>query len=104
MKPYKVNIRDKALWDINDIADWYNQQVPNLGSRFKKSLKLQINSLKNNPYGYNIRYDDVRCMPSKKFPLLTHYFVNEINHIVEIFAVIHTSRNPKIWEQRSQDI
>jgi hypothetical protein len=36
----------------------------------------------------------------KKFPFLVHFVVDEAAVVVEIFAVIHTSRNPTIWEER----
>jgi len=40
----------------------------------------------------------------KKFPFLIHYIIDEANETVEVFAIIHTSRSPKIWEQRSENI
>ena len=100
MKRFKIKIDKEALTDIQEATDWYNQKVEGLGTRFQKQVKLQINSLKNNPESYRRRYADVRCMLIKKFPFLIHFTINEPKHIVEIFAVIHTSRNPKIWKQR----
>lgn len=100
MNSYQLQIDEEALDDIQKITDWYNERSKGLGTRFQKQTKLQINSLKNNADIYAIRYRDVRCMIIKKFPFMVHYTVNSELLIVEIFAVIHTSRNPKIWEQR----
>ncbi|MBW8048914.1 MAG: type II toxin-antitoxin system RelE/ParE family toxin [Cytophagales bacterium] len=86
--------------DIQEATDWYNEQVPGCGSRFQKQVKFQINSLKINPNGYAIRYADVHCMLIKKFPFLVHFTVDESKFIVKVFAVVHTSRNPKIWEEK----
>ena len=94
---YSVKVDTDALLDIQEVTDWYNEQVSGLGSRFQKQVKIQINSLKINPNGYGIRYGDVRCMLIKKFPFLVHFTVDETNLFVEVFAIIHTSRNPKIW-------
>jgi plasmid stabilization system protein ParE len=99
---YKLKINEEALQDIQEITDWYNAQVGGLGSRFQKQAKSQINSLKNNPDIYVNRYDDVHCMLIKKFPFLVHFTINDNAFIVEIFAVIHTSRNPKIWNTRRE--
>lgn len=34
------------------------------------------------------------------FPFMIHYEVAEKNKIVIISAVLHTSRNPDIWDER----
>ena len=102
MKAYKVKINSNASTDIQEATDWYNAQLPKLGTRFQKKVIQQINMLKNNADNYSIRYADVRCMLIKKFPFLIHFVIEEANNVVEIFAVIHTSRNPKIWEQKTK--
>jgi hypothetical protein len=51
---------------------------------------------------YAIRYADVRCMLVKKFPFMVHFTIDENQKLVEVFAVHHTSRNPKIWEERKK--
>jgi mRNA-degrading endonuclease RelE of RelBE toxin-antitoxin system len=102
MAKYKIRVHDFALQDIQQATDWYNGQSKGLGSRFQKQAKAQINSLKKNPLGYAIRYADVRCMLVKKFPFLVHFNIDENQHLVEVFAVYHTSRDPKIWMERRQ--
>src|SRR5580698_5234845 len=100
MKKYKLVIDISTLQDIQETTDWYNEQSPGLGSRFQKQAKTQIDKLKNSPEGYSVRYADVRCMLVEKFPFLVHFIVDNSKFQVEVFAVIHTSRNPKIWEQK----
>lgn len=97
---YKIKIDTDALSDIQKASNWDNQQFMGLGARFQKQVKLQINSLSINPAGYRIRYSEVRCMLIKKFPFLVHFTIDETTCIVEVIAVLHTSRNPEIWEQR----
>ncbi len=98
---YKILIDEEALLDIQAATDWYNEQLKGLGSRFQKQAKLQINSLKTDAEIYTNRYADVHCMLIKKFPFMVHYTIDNINYIVQIIAVLHTSRNPKIWEERN---
>jgi len=100
MPRYKIFIDSDALQDIQDATDWYNEQLPGLGSRFQKQVKSQINSLKKNAGAYTVRYKDVRCMLIKRFPFLVHFTLSEIQKNVEVFAVLHTSRNPRIWSER----
>jgi plasmid stabilization system protein ParE len=104
MKSYKVKISDDALLDIQEAASWYEERLPGLGERFKKAAKLQIKSLKSNAHGYSIRYSEVHCVVIKKFPFLIHFIIDEKDQIIEIFAIFHTSRNPKIWNQRFNNI
>lgn len=88
------------MLDIQGAADWYNKQVTGLGSRFQKQVKQQINSLKTNARNNGVRYDEVRSMVIKKFPFLVHYIIEGTSTTVKVFAVIHTSRNPTIWEKK----
>lgn len=67
MDKYKVKIDADALLDIQETTDWYNEELPGLGSRFQKQVKQQINSLKMNAGSYSIRYKDIRCMIIKSF-------------------------------------
>lgn len=77
MAKYKINVEAEALQDIQEITNWYNEQLRGLGTRFQKQVITQINSLKNNPLGYAKRYVDVRCMLIKEFPFMVHFVTDE---------------------------
>jgi hypothetical protein len=100
MNQYKIWIDPEALEDIQKATDWYNEQLPGLGSKFQDRVIHQINLLKTNPLGYSIRYKDVRCCLVKNFPFLIHFKVVENLNLVEVYSLFHTSRNPKIWLKR----
>jgi len=104
MNRYKVTISPFALSDIQEITNWYNKCLPKLGTRFQQVVKQQIGTLTYNANAYSIRYKNVRCMFVRKFPYLVHFQLDEATRVVEIFAVIHTSRNPDIWEEKTKDI
>lgn len=97
---FTIKIDIEALTDIEDAAEWYEVQSIGLGTRFKNQIKKQIDALATKALVYGTRYADVRCMLIHKFPFLVHFVVNESESSVIIFAVLHTSRNPKIWLQR----
>ena len=103
MPGYKISIDPEALQDIQDATDWYNEQLAGLGGHFQKQVKNQISSLKKNAGTYSVRYQDVRCMVIKRFPFLVHYTISDKQKRVEVFAVLHTSRNPRIWSERRKD-
>lgn len=102
MTKYNIKIEPEALKDIQEATDWYNKQLQGLGSRLQKQVIVQINSLKSNPSAYAVRYAEVRCMIIKKFPFMVHFTTDENQKLVEVFAIYHTSRNPKIWEERKK--
>jgi ParE toxin of type II toxin-antitoxin system, parDE len=88
------------LIDIQESIEWYENQSIGLGLRFQKQVVAQINMLKTIPQANSIRYTDTRCLRIKNFPFLVHYTISESLKMVDIFAVLHPSRNPKIWEKR----
>lgn len=98
---YKVQIDEEALLDIQLATDWYNEQLPGLGTRFQKQIKAQISGLSKNPNVYAIRYENVRCLVVKRFPFMVHFTLNSDDLVVKIIAVLHSSRNPAIWKLRS---
>ena len=100
MNIYKLEIEEDALQDIQNVNEWYNEQLQGLGSRFQKQIKAQINSLKKDPLLYRGRYAAVRCMIINKFPFMVHYTVDNRLFLVEVFGVIHTSTNPMIWKNK----
>jgi len=42
----------------------------------------------------------VRTVTLEKFPFLIHYYIDIENKKVVVLGVIHTSRNPELWEDR----
>jgi len=100
MQNFSIQIDIDALKDIQDSIKWYNSQLDGLGLRFSKQVILQINSLKKNPHRFSVRYADIRCMLIKKFPFLVHFSIDDTKHIIQVYAIFHTSRNPTIWTKR----
>lgn len=99
---FKIIITPEAVSDLENSSDWYELHVKGLGKRFYTEIKNHFSSLKNQPYGFQIRYSDVRCVTLKKFPFLIHYRIIEETQTISIIAVFHTSKNPNIWEQRAE--
>lgn len=98
-KLYKVTISEEAALDIEDAAFYYENKSIGLGFRFSNELKTHLEGLKFNPF-FEVRYENVRCLPMKNFPFMIHFTIEEKENLVNIRAVFHTSLNPKIWRKR----
>jgi len=86
--------------DIVEAVDWYNEKQAGLGDRFFRIIKRQTAKLSTSALHLAIKYDDIRCLTMDKFPYLIHYRVNEQTKTVKVEAMFHTSRDPKIWDER----
>ena len=98
---FKVEYNPDFFNDIVEAVDWYNEKQAGLGDRLFKKVKQQTKKLSTSPLHYAIKYDDIRCLTVDKFPYLLHYRVNEQTKTVKVEAMFHTSRDPKIWNERT---
>jgi toxin ParE1/3/4 len=99
MIPFKIKIDKDAKLDIQEGINWYNSRKKGLGREFHLEVKDFLEILRNTQF-FQIRYDETRCLPLKRFPYMIHYSVDEKNQTVIVRAVFNTSRNPKIWKSR----
>ena len=97
---FKIVITYKAHIDILAGIEWYNKQSPDLGKRFYQILQKKYKTLRQNPF-FQIRYDDVRCLPLEKFPYMIHFVFEEERKRVVIIGVICTHRDPGNWKERT---
>ena len=98
---YKVNLLPDAYLDIKEIIDWYNSAERGLGKRFYESLKSKFKRISTNPLQFQLSFKESRSASLDKFPYQIHFKVEESAGIVIVFAITHTSRNPRIWREKS---
>ena len=94
---YRVVLLTVAKSDIKDTASWYENKKDKLGKKFLADVSQTTGLIKRNPYGYTVRYDDIRTAVLDVFPFMIHYRIDELDKLIIIAAVLHTSRNPDIW-------
>lgn len=99
---FRILYHPEVYNDIRNAVDWYNKQQPGLGVRFTTSLKQHLNLLKNSGSLFTIRYDDIHCMPIRKFPFMVHYRVDKPHKTIKIEAVFNTNLDPHIWMERKE--
>jgi len=95
---YNLIIKEEAAIDIEDAYWWYENKQHNLGDLFLEFLEKSFSSIIVNPKIYAKKYKEMRQAPLQKFPFVVIYEIEEKNII--IFAVFHTSRNPKKIKNR----
>ena len=98
----KVEYNPDFFNDLVQAVDWYNEKQVGLGSRFLNNVKKQTEKLSTTASHFAVKYDDIRCMRIEKFPYLVHYRIDEQNQTVKVEALFHTSRNPEIWDERTE--
>jgi plasmid stabilization system protein ParE len=91
---YKISIENKALKEAKDAYDYYEKKQKKLGERFNDSLNKSINLIRVNPKYYRKIRKEIRQILLDKFPFVIVFEIIEEDVIV-IYAVFHTSRNPK---------
>ena len=96
MSLFAVKIEDSALQDIQAAIDYYEEQQVGLGKKFESAVHRSMIKLSKHPF-YQIRYDNIRCYPLKKYPFMIHFQIQEAKKIVQIIAIFHTSQNPVKW-------
>lgn len=96
---YSIIIEENALQDIQDAIDYYDEQQFGLGEKFENNIHRSIMAMAKNPF-YQVRYDQIRCFPLKKFPYMIHFELQATDCVVRIIAVFHTSQSPKKWHKR----
>lgn len=98
---FRLFIEPEAVKDIQEGIYWYNSQKNRLGHRFYSDVLASLNQLKKYPF-FQKRYDDVRCVPLKKFPFLIHFTVDEQEKLISIRAVFNTARNQESLKKRTE--
>lgn len=97
---YKSIILPLAIEDLRQSAAWYNSKQKGLGKIFTTEVRSIVHFIKHHPKAYSIRYNEVRVAPLKSFPYLIHYSIDEIQNLIIISAIFHTSINPTEWQNR----
>jgi len=84
---FRVVYHPDVSYDLKEAYNWYEEKQAGLGNKFLITTKKQLNLLRTSALQYSIRYDDVRCMPLKKFPYMVHFRVNMQEKTVSVEAI-----------------
>ena len=90
--------RPEAQADLLQTRDWYEQQQPGLGEAFSVAMDEAVIKIEAMPQMYAMVFHEVRRGKLRRFPYLIYYRV--LSNRIEVIAVLHGSRDPKLWQER----
>ena len=95
----EVRLRPEAERDLSDASAWYEEQRPGLGQEFLARVLNVFDTLAASPFMYPVHYRQTRRAVLQRYPFGVYYQIDEFG--VVVVAVIHASRDPACWQERS---
>ena len=93
---FDIEIFQTATADLQNAYDWYEEQSIGLGERFATEVDEYLILVSNNPYQFAVQFSGrYRFALLHHFPFRIVYSIDEVNGIVYISSIFHTSRNPQ---------
>jgi toxin ParE1/3/4 len=93
-----VVFRPEATSDLLETRDWYERQQAGLGEAFANSVDETVERIEAMPHMYAVVFRDMRRVKLRRFPYLIYYRLS--SDLIEVIAVFHGSRDPKLWQER----
>jgi hypothetical protein len=90
---YQLVIKQRAFLMMQEAYDWYEKQRTGLGEEFLVELDVYFKKLEETPMFYGKIKKNYRQLSLNRFPYVIVFEI--IKNEVIIFAIFHTSRNPK---------
>lgn len=95
---YALHVRLLARQDIQQIVDYYDLKASHVTTVFLEILFKELEIIQETPELFEKKYRKTRVRYLKGFPFGVHYIIRK--NTVEVLAVLHSSRDPKNWNER----
>jgi plasmid stabilization system protein ParE len=90
----------RARAELIDAQDWYENEAPGLGRRFRAAVEAVIDLMSANPRQFPVIHKNVRRALLRRFPYAL-MFVIEADETLTVIACFHGSRDPAHWQKRA---
>ncbi|TFF34844.1 type II toxin-antitoxin system RelE/ParE family toxin [Mucilaginibacter psychrotolerans] len=90
---YNFRVLQRAQREIKESSAWYEEQQPNLGSKFESAVLARIRTISNNPLHYPLK-GKLREAIVRDFPFLILYRMDDSHRTIVVMSVFHMSRHP----------
>ena len=97
---YPVIFTPSARAELIDAQDWYENEAPGLGRRFRAAVDIVIERMSSNPRQFPVVYKSIRRALLRHFPYAL-MFVLEADETLTVLACFHGSRDPAHWQKRT---
>ena len=88
-----------ARAELIDAQDWYENEAPGLGLRFRAAVDNAVQRISSHPRQFPIVYKTVRRALVKSFPLRPDVH-HRTRRALVVLACFHGSRDPEHWQKR----
>jgi hypothetical protein len=89
---YTIIADPKVKDDLKEARDFLNSRRKGFGKKFLMEYRATLMNLQKIP-NFQVRYNDVHCLPMKTFKYMIHFKINEENKSILIHAVLSTYLN-----------
>jgi len=89
-----------ASAELIDAQDWYENEAPGLGRRFRQAVDAVIERMSASPRQFPVIYRNVRRALLRRFPYAL-MFVIDPDDTLTVIACFHGSRDPAHWQKRA---
>lgn len=94
-----VRVRPEAAKDLADAAAWYEEQSRGLGQEFLDEIRRALQRVVEHPELYPSMHSSTHRALIHRFPFGVFYRVEQ--DAIVVVAVMHGSRDPRRWKQRT---
>jgi hypothetical protein len=94
LKSFKIQADPRVKLDLQEAIDFLKSRRKGLDAKFLSDYKRRLKTLKINPF-FEVRYNNIRCLPLEIFKYMIHFSVDETHNTVLINAVISTYQDPE---------
>jgi plasmid stabilization system protein ParE len=92
---HRLTVSDRAVREIGEAYEWYEEQLHGLGAKFIDALDVQLQLITQTP----LLFPEIRR--GIRRTLLSHFpygvFYASKGDVVSVLAVVHTARSPRRW-------
>jgi plasmid stabilization system protein ParE len=99
---YKIVNRSEVKSDILSAVSYYTKINRKLAKQLLFRIREAKTAILRTPYGFQVKYKDVRTYLLKQFPYHIHYLVDSSRNQIVILAFIHSYKNPQDYSQRKE--
>jgi plasmid stabilization system protein ParE len=92
-------VRPLAEADLEQAANWYDEEQAGLGSRFLSDVDQVFERIRERPQQFPAVSGDIRRALLHTFPYAVYF--RETDETIRVLAVLHLRRRPGLWRVRS---
>jgi len=92
---YRLTVSDRAVREIGEAYEWYEEQLHGLGADFIDALDTQLQLITQTPLLFHEIRRGIRRTLLSHFPYGVFYASK--GEVVSVLAVVHTASSPRRW-------